>query len=191
MPEPGPVTCLSGTQIYGHCTSIKDICFTQQRLHACGNRIRCVTRLMHALCVRPRIGVTCIDMLLPTYITPKCCCDSPCTRSRAMAVAGALRPSPLCFSRVRCTTFLSMQIPGVPSPVPQMVEPGQAQLEALTGDGQWCLTIVDIKMTTTQTPQGKKSRYSAMVMVGNLNVRAAAHCAAERIASQLCSRRAL
>lgn len=57
--------------------------------------------------------------------------------------------------------------------LPKYTEPGNEQLEALTSDGQWCLTIVDVKMTTTQTAQGKKSRYSAMVMVGNLNVRPA------------------
>ena len=64
-----------------------------------------------------------------------------------------------------------MQIPGAPDVLPHVVDRGPAQLEGLTAGGEWCLTIVDVKMTTTQTAQGKKSRYSAMVMVGNLCVR--------------------
>lgn len=64
-----------------------------------------------------------------------------------------------------------MQIPGVPSPLLTAVPQGLRQLEALTESEEWCMTIVNVKMTTNQTAQGKKSRYSAMVMVGNLAVR--------------------
>jgi hypothetical protein len=79
-------------------------------------------------------------------------------RARSMIIEGAAkRPD--------------MQIPGTPVVLPRIVEQGPAQLEELTKSGEWCLTIVDIKMTSTQTAQGKKSSYSAMVMVGNLAVR--------------------
>lgn len=64
-----------------------------------------------------------------------------------------------------------MQVPGVPGGLPHAVPQGPLQLDALTTSGEWCLTIVDVKMTTNQTAQGKKSRFSAMVMVGNLAVR--------------------
>lgn len=64
-----------------------------------------------------------------------------------------------------------MQLPGVPSVAGKVFERGPRQLEALTRGSEWCLTIVDIKMTSTQTPQGKTQRYSAMVIVGNLKVR--------------------
>ena len=65
-----------------------------------------------------------------------------------------------------------MQVEGLPHMPSQIVEPGIAQLEALTAEHEWHMTIVDVKMTTKQTPQGKKSRFSAMVMVGNLQVHA-------------------
>jgi hypothetical protein len=68
-----------------------------------------------------------------------------------------------------------MQLPGQPYLPAHVIEPGIAQLEALTVGTEWHMTIVDVKMTTTQTPQGKKSRFSAMVMVGNLKVRAGGH----------------
>lgn len=64
----------------------------------------------------------------------------------------------------------SMQVEGLPHMPSQIVEPGIAQLEALTSEHEWHMTIVDVKMTTKQTPQGKKSRFSSMVMVGNLQV---------------------
>jgi hypothetical protein len=63
-----------------------------------------------------------------------------------------------------------MRIPGVRNIEAELVEPGIEQLERLTESGEWHMTIVDVKMTSTQTPQGKKGRYSAMVMVGNLKV---------------------
>ena len=52
-----------------------------------------------------------------------------------------------------------------------MINPGPEQLEQLLEGGRWCATFVDTKMTTKQTPQGKKHQYSAMVMVGDLSVR--------------------
>lgn len=61
------------------------------------------------------------------------------------------------------------QLPGLPSAAEEVVEPGIDQLDALTASGRWHLTIVDIKMTTKMTPQGKRHTYSAMVMVGDLN----------------------
>jgi hypothetical protein len=64
-----------------------------------------------------------------------------------------------------------MQLPGVQSPLLGAVAQGPDQLEVLTKEADWCMAIVDIKMTTTQTRQGKKSQYSAMVLVGNLEVR--------------------
>lgn len=63
-----------------------------------------------------------------------------------------------------------MQINSLPYIPSQIIEPGIAQLEALTASYEWHMTIVDVKMTTKQTPQGKKSRFSSMVMVGNLQV---------------------
>ena len=63
-----------------------------------------------------------------------------------------------------------MQLPGAPT-AGKVIERGPRQLEALTQGSEWCLTIVDIKMTSTQTPQGKTQRYSAMVIVGNLKAR--------------------
>ena len=65
----------------------------------------------------------------------------------------------------------SMQLHGLPHVPSEVIEPGIAQLEALTSEHEWHMTIVDVKMTTKQTPQGKKSRFSSMVMVGNLQVR--------------------
>lgn len=62
----------------------------------------------------------------------------------------------------------SMQLHGMPHIPSEVIEPGIAQLEALTSEHEWHMTIVDVKMTTKQTPQGKKSRFSSMVMVGNL-----------------------
>ena len=59
--------------------------------------------------------------------------------------------------------------PGI-SP-PTMIDPGLPQLEKLLEGGRWCTTFVDSKMTTKQTKQGKKHQFSAMVMVGDLNVR--------------------
>lgn len=64
----------------------------------------------------------------------------------------------------------SMQQHGMPHIPSEVIEPGIAQLEALTSEHEWHMTIVDVKMTTKQTPQGKKSRFSSMVMVGNLQV---------------------
>lgn len=64
----------------------------------------------------------------------------------------------------------SMQVEGLPHIPSAIIEPGIAQLEALTAEHEWHMTIVDVKMTTKQTPQGKKSRFSSMVMVGNLQV---------------------
>lgn len=66
-----------------------------------------------------------------------------------------------------------MQVDGLPEVASQVVEPGVQQLAILTESGEWNMSVVDVKMTTKQTPQGKKSRFSAMVMVGNLNVRLA------------------
>lgn len=64
-----------------------------------------------------------------------------------------------------------MQVEGLPEVPSMVVEPGLPQLAALTESGEWNMVVVDVKMTTKQTPQGKKSRFSAMVIVGNLNVR--------------------
>jgi hypothetical protein len=69
----------------------------------------------------------------------------------------------------------SMQVEGLPHIPSKIIEPDIAQLEALTCEYEWHMTIVDVKMTTKQTPQGKKSRFSSMVMVGNLNVCLASH----------------
>lgn len=66
-----------------------------------------------------------------------------------------------------------MQVEGLPEIASKVVEPGVQQLAVLTESGEWNMVVVDVKMTTKQTPQGKKSRFSAMVMVGNLSVRAA------------------
>lgn len=63
-----------------------------------------------------------------------------------------------------------MQVEGLPEIASNVVEPGVQQLAALTESGEWNMVVVDVKMTTKQTPQGKKSRFSAMVIVGNLNV---------------------
>ena len=64
------------------------------------------------------------------------------------------------------------QNPFVPKVIGHVVPRGPAQLNELVELGQWCMVVVDVKMTTTLTPQGKKQRYSAMVMTGNLGVRA-------------------
>eukprot|EP00892_Ulva_mutabilis_P008620 jgi/Ulvmu1/612/UM001_0620.1 len=62
-----------------------------------------------------------------------------------------------------------MEVEGLPEIASKVVEPGVPQLAALTESGEWNMVVVDVKMTTKQTPQGKKSRFSAMVIVGNLS----------------------